>query len=292
MKKLFIVLTLFIATILIFTQESYAIDYAVGLNASNVAPFLDEYELDSSGTGYANYIKVSGLTETQYTIAWLDSTPLIEDDFAILAGAYFDDLEVTDWLTQSIQIYRFYTEDNWIPVQTFDINPHLFEINNDQLFDEPYVLCFQSSSMADVKTFVETYAYVIYDSAINILTKSIAYYSSLANSAGYAEGYDDGILVGTGTYSQGYYDGYDVGLIDGYEDGQNDLYDYGSTINGFILADSHDYKAGVTVGGATNVNAGMTNFMSDFGTWIVPAIIIIILLGGFVTIYAKKNRGD
>jgi len=85
-----------------------------------------------------------------------------------------------------------------------------------------------------------------------------------------------------------YNQAYDTGYIEG----QDDMFNNGSTDNGYNVSDSFDFDIGVAVGTAQNVQAGLTTFSTNFDKWIVPAIIIVILLGGFITIYAKKNRGD
>ena len=87
--------------------------------------------------------------------------------------------------------------------------------------------------------------------------------------------------------NQGYYD---VGYIDG----QNDIYDNGSADYGYTENTSYDYGQGYFFGyidgGAKNVNSGMTAFMEDFGTWITPVILIVILIGGYYAIRSKHGE--
>ena len=90
------------------------------------------------------------------------------------------------------------------------------------------------------------------------------------------------------------YEGYVEGLAavgeGSYESGQDDMYNNGSVLYGYDLDGSSDYIAGTVEGTSRNVNAGMTMFMAGFEKWIVPAIVIVILLGGFITIAAIKSR--
>lgn len=117
---------------------------------------------------------------------------------------------------------------------------------------------------------------------------------------GSADAYDEGYADG---YSLGYAQGYDVGEGDGYiaggegydigyADGQDDMYDNGSDTYGYDQTGSQDYIDGMVIGGSSNVNAGITNFMNNFDKWIVPAIVVVILLGGFLSIAVIKRRGD
>jgi len=140
---------------------------------------------------------------------------------------------------------------------------------------------------------------------VNVLFTAIKYDDSVVESYnnGYTDGYEDASLVLTNS-----------GYIDGYSTGQSDLYTYGSdffSLNQLLSTDfqrglAYDavdgtdydngytagYDVGIFEGSQVNVNAGMSNFQSDFDVWIVPAIVIVMLLGGFLSIYAAKSRGN
>jgi len=92
-------------------------------------------------------------------------------------------------------------------------------------------------------------------------------------SAGFAEGNEQG-------YIDGYSEGYGVGYTEGYNNG----YDIGKEIS-----QGEAYDLGYTDG----YNDGSTeSFIANLNKWIVPAIIIVMLAGGFFAITRKKRDGD
>ena len=90
-----------------------------------------------------------------------------------------------------------------------------------------------------------------------------------------------------GDVQEGYYNA-------GYNDGQDDIFENGSNDYGYDEKDSFDYGEGYFFGyidgGAKNVNSGLTSFMEDFGTWITPAILLVILIGGYFAV--RKGQGE
>jgi hypothetical protein len=137
------------------------------------------------------------------------------------------------------------------------------------------------------------------------------YTYNLTWSTEYQNGVTAGYLNGRNEF--GYYDsvsgtwknyqnGYDLGYITGLEEATTDAYNTGVNVGrnqvvtngsveyGFDIQTSYDYIAGVYVGRQENVNAGMTNFMTDFDKWIVPAILIVLILGGFIAVVNRKRN--
>ncbi len=102
----------------------------------------------------------------------------------------------------------------------------------------------------------------------------------------HAEGYEDGYSDG---YNSGVIDGYDDGLIDGYDEGFDD---------GQYIGYSQGYNDGALEGLDQNeaYNQGIKDAqmtaLGSFDKWFVPAVIVIIILGGFVTIIQKRKDGD
>ena len=96
-------------------------------------------------------------------------------------------------------------------------------------------------------------------------------------------GYDEGKRIGDILqYQYGYDAGYEEGLITGNEDAFNAGYDSG------FIAGAQESEA-YNVGYADGANE---SFLGSMDKWLVPAIIIVMLLGGFFAIARKKRDGD
>lgn len=80
-------------------------------------------------------------------------------------------------------------------------------------------------------------------------------------SAGRADGFNEGAIIG---YDIGYEEGYDEGL----QVSQGEAYDKG-------------YQDGAN-----------ESFIGTMDSWLVPAIIVVMLLGGYFAIARKKHDGD
>ena len=95
-------------------------------------------------------------------------------------------------------------------------------------------------------------------------------------------------VLGTG-YDEGFTNGYIVGELDGYAEGLSDGILTGDSVlydNGYqdgLLDNSAAYEAGYTAG-------ANDSFLGNFDTWIVPAIIVVLLGGGILSIMAIKKR--
>lgn len=86
---------------------------------------------------------------------------------------------------------------------------------------------------------------------------------------GYNEGYDAGYNAGEYYgYNNGYSNGYDTGYYAGINSTHNEAYQQG-------------YQKGAN-----------DSFLSGLQNWIVPAIIVVIILGGFITVIHKRKDGD
>ena len=84
-------------------------------------------------------------------------------------------------------------------------------------------------------------------------------------------------------YSRGYADGYDDGYNDGYEVGYDD---------GILVDESEAYERGFADGQKSKLAENNEKFYNGIEKWLVPAIITVIALGGFVTIAARKRRDE
>lgn len=124
------------------------------------------------------------------------------------------------------------------------------------------------------------------------------YIYNLSWSAEYQAGYSEGYQAGE---SAGYDNGFEAGLeeatteaynegkADGILQGRTEIITNGSEAYNYDETNSYDFNAGLTAGRQQNVNAGMTNFMTDFDKWIVPAILIVLILGGFIAVANRKR---
>lgn len=128
-----------------------------------------------------------------------------------------------------------------------------------------------------------------------ILTYDYEFYN-IAYNGGYDTGKADGILEGRNTY--GYYDtstntwltgtqarqqGYDIGYDWGYDEGYGDGHGDGFS-EGINLSDQESYDKGY-------IDGSNDSFLASIKDWIVPAIIVVLFLGGAVTIVLRKSEG-
>lgn len=89
------------------------------------------------------------------------------------------------------------------------------------------------------------------------------------SSEGYLDGFGDGVSVGQG---QGYSSGFAIGESQGYESGYSDG-----------LANNSGYEVGYQDG-------SNDSFQANIHVWIVPAIILVLIGGGFFAIWSKKRQ--
>jgi hypothetical protein len=287
MKKiLFILLLLFTFTLV--STKTFAYSYDIGNNSPNVYAFTDEFTYDS-GTGDKQYwIKTSGLAVSSFTIVFKEDTPELGHgyDFIMTYGEdYFDDLESTTMWTAE-QYYWQYLNNSLVPVKYLDLSNTMYYVHDDRTIIN-YILGVNINGMTTgLQTFIETYAYIIYDNPENIINNTIGYYSQIYGSDTYDEGYELGLTEGTASQSVAlatYY--YDNGFSDAREL-------YGDYVGTEWLTFDDGYDIGYSYGTNATVNQSQINFYDDFEKWIVPAILLVILLGGFTTIYVHKRRGE
>jgi len=113
---------------------------------------------------------------------------------------------------------------------------------------------------------------------------------------GLQDGYDYGYDYG---YDVGYDYGYDVGFFDAYVEyieaydlGYDDGY-YEGYIDGLYISECGPiYEQGFADGQESKLVQNNEAFYSGIEKWLVPAIITVIALGGFVTIAARKRRDE
>jgi hypothetical protein len=125
------------------------------------------------------------------------------------------------------------------------------------------------------------YVYIPGDSIITITTEATSanryldsfYIIELGKNAGWVDGVETGV---DGGFSQGYLLGNSNGYSSGYLLGESVGYSDG-------LLDNSGYILGFEDG-------SNESFLGSFDTWIVPAIIVVLFLGGGISIWAIKKR--
>lgn len=118
--------------------------------------------------------------------------------------------------------------------------------------------------------------------ATQIFIGNEAFYYWTVALAVLGDGYDVGFANG---YIIGERDGYEEGLSEGILTGDSVMYDNGYQ-DGYqdgLLDNSEAYQAGYREGSESS-------FMANIGDWMVPAIIVVLLGGGILSIMAIKKR--
>ena len=114
--------------------------------------------------------------------------------------------------------------------------------------------------------------------ATQIFIGNEAFYYWTVALAVLGDGYDAGFANG---YIIGERDGYEEGLSEGILTGDSVMYDNGYQDG--LLDNSEAYQAGYREGSESS-------FMANIGDWMVPAIIVVLLGGGILSIMAIKKR--
>ncbi len=102
----------------------------------------------------------------------------------------------------------------------------------------------------------------------------------------YYKGYTDGHNLG---YTSGYTVGYNKGLSEGESVGYTNGYNVGYN-EGILVGESEAYEEGFKAGQKSKLAENNEKFYNGIEKWLVPAIITVIALGGFVTIASIKRR--
>lgn len=106
---------------------------------------------------------------------------------------------------------------------------------------------------------------------------------------GLQEGYDYGYDYG---YNEGYDVGYDEGYIEGIDLGYQEGY-YEGYIDGLYISECGPiYEQGFKDGQESKLAENNAAFYQGIEKWLVPAIITVIALGGFVSIAVRKRRDE
>ena len=113
--------------------------------------------------------------------------------------------------------------------------------------------------------------------------------NDLGFNAGFEVGYQDGYEEGE---LQGWEDGYEVGYTDGHNDGYNEGFE--DAYSGITTSDEYTlgYNNGFKDGEKSKIVKNNEAFYSGIQKWLVPAIIVVLVVGGIMSISALKRRGQ
>ena len=110
----------------------------------------------------------------------------------------------------------------------------------------------------------------------------------------YREGYEAGSKLAEGLlkseYQRGLQNGTEIGLQDGYNQGYNEGFD--NAYDEIISNDEYTlgYNNGFKDGEKSKIVQNNQSFYSGIEKWLVPAIIVILVVGGIMSISALKRR--
>lgn len=111
--------------------------------------------------------------------------------------------------------------------------------------------------------------------------------STDAFDSGYSSGYDNGLADGFNDgFENGYSDGYNDGLVDGYNEGFDEAYSEIISDDEYTLG----YNNGFKDGEKSRIAQNNQSFYSGIEKWLVPAIIVVLVVGGIMSISALKRR--
>lgn len=118
--------------------------------------------------------------------------------------------------------------------------------------------------------------------------------TSESASNAYRDGYEAGSRYAEGLLESeyqrglqnGYASGYDDGLNKGYQDGFNDAYDEIIASDEYTLG----YENGFKDGEKSRIAQNNQSFYSGIEKWLVPAVIVVIVAGGIMSISVLKRR--
>ena len=118
--------------------------------------------------------------------------------------------------------------------------------------------------------------------------------SSNNASRAYQDGYEDGLRLAEGLleseYQRGFQNGSETGYLNGKNEGYQDGFD--DAYNEIISSDEYTlgYDNGFKDGEKSKIAQNNQSFYSNIEKWLVPAIIVVLVVGGIMSISALKRR--
>lgn len=274
MKKIFIILLLFMTFIFIFNNSKASASYfadTYGTNMTYKTLMLND-DFEFTGDWWNNG------TDT-YIFEYRPVEKSLEDFIRFLPNTIMEFMKIytpTDTLQYLLNTNSIPTDDDmgW----TND-DGYIYIIITQDYFQEYYPGQPVLPVMGDIADTIRVDTWVI--------TETTPDYQ-MGYNTGYQHGYTSG-------YNNGYDNGYDEGwdakeaeinaLLPGirqaeYQRGYDDGYD-----DGVIAGETVAYEKGY-------IDGANESFIASIDKWIVPAIIIVMILGGYFAIARKKREGD
>jgi len=110
----------------------------------------------------------------------------------------------------------------------------------------------------------------------------------------YRDGYEDGIRLAEGLLESEYQRGFQNGMATGYTNGKNEGYQKGfdDAYDEIISSDEYTlgFDNGFKAGEQSKIVKNNEAFYGGIEKWLVPAIIVVIVLGGIFSIASFKRR--
>lgn len=267
LKKVFLLLlisaTLFISTKLTINADIIGVNYgSTFLFAYNDTAYV---LIDSDLTGATPLVGVSFTSyDTQFVSGW-DVSAIDAGDYVEITGVAKSNVFNGSYGSTSGASYTDYFR--------------LFQLNGGS------VIIPLNNITSTAIIYLTNYSQypIIYDATGTPSSMTLKQYFDLLESgytngyfAGYGDSYDDG-------YDNGVADGFDAGVLDQADEitqAYSDGYDAGA-----IASNEDAYDAGYSAGLSYQAN----DFYDNIESWLVPAIIVVLFLGGFIA-FARKKR--
>lgn len=185
----------------------------------------------------------------------------------------------SNMVTWDVGLTIHYTDDTSEPVGL--IHDNIDSVSNYKVYN-PHPYKYVRGISYDHKIYYHNFRYDysidninnVYLSGNGILTYTM---EQSSYEQGYIDGYNDG-------YNDGYEVGRDVGIGIGYDDGYDVGYEEGRNAGidiGYDIGYNEGYEKALE-------NADIDKFIANFDKWIVPAIIVVMLLGGYFAVRRQK----
>ena len=306
-KRFSVMIVTLLLSFTIMTQDVHAIERIDEID-NNVGQFQDLYlNFDTQGVVSLNDLRVDNNVS-------VDESLNFGYDGASAFILYSNDTMIDFW----------YTVENFVVTQ-----PHVFyyggfsgtpQIYNEHVFESGVLYAFDWNVgyiTAFDSDLVELFSYSFDDTDVFISFSSFAYdfvdYQQ-AYDEGFGIGFDEGYQAGVddgpdAQYRRGYDRGRELGITEGFILGSDEGLRRGQNQNREFYGIYHnsqwltaeqwgniEYTRGTqsTEGEAYDIgyrDGSNDSFMASIKDWIVPAIIVVLFLGGALTIIAKKREG-